>query len=141
MASVTTCPSCGKRNRVPLAAGGRLRCAACHADLPWLVEAGDGDFDRAVAGPLPVLVDLWAPWCGPCKVLGPILEQLARDRAGRLKVVKVNVDESPSIPARYQVQSIPTLLLFDDGRLVDRQVGAAPAEALRRWLDGAATGR
>jgi thioredoxin 2 len=137
MATVTACPSCGKRNRVPVAAAGRLRCAACHADLPWLVDAAEADFDRAVAGTVPVLVDLWAPWCGPCRVMAPILEQLSRERAGRLKVVKVNVDESPSISARYQVQGIPTLLLFRDGGLVDRQVGAAPADALRRWLDTA----
>lgn len=135
MPSITACPSCGKRNRLPISAAGKPRCAACHADLPWLVEVTAGEFDRAVAGPTAVLVDLWAPWCGPCRVMAPVLAQLAAERAGRLKVVKVDVDEHPAISQRFQVQGIPTLLLFRDGRLVDRQVGAAPADALRRWLD------
>lgn len=138
MSSVTACPSCGTRNRVPTVAAGKPRCASCHHDLPWLVEVGEPDFDAAVTGTTPVLVDLWAPWCGPCRTMAPVLEQLSRERAGTLKVVKVNVDEWPGISARYQVQGIPTLLLFLNGRLVDRQVGAAPGEALRRWVDAKA---
>lgn len=90
MAEVTTCPSCGKRNRVPTAATGKPTCGACAAALPWIVEATDASFDDTVATTVPVLVDLWAPWCGPCRMVTPILEDLARQRAGHLKVVKVN---------------------------------------------------
>ena len=134
--ALTACPSCGRRNRVPVAARGRPRCAACRADLPWLVEAGDADFGAAVEeSRLPVLVDVWAPWCGPCRLVAPVVEQLARDRAGRLKVVKVNADEAPAVSGRLGVRGIPTLVLFRDGREIARLTGAQPADALRRWLD------
>jgi thioredoxin 2 len=134
--ALTTCTACGRRNRVPVAASGRVRCAACHADLPWLVAAGDADFDAAVAtSPVPVLVDVWAPWCGPCRMVSPVVEQMARDRAGRLKVVTVNADEAPGVSARLGVRSIPTLVLYADGRERDRTVGARPAPALTGWVD------
>ena len=100
MAEIVTCSNCGKRNRVPAAARGIARCAACHTALPWLTAAGDDDFDEVVtASSLPVLVDLWAPWCGPCRVVAPGVEQAAQELAGRLKVVKVNVDEAPGSPS------------------------------------------
>lgn len=133
--STVTCPSCAKRNRVPLTATGTPACAVCHSPLPWIVDAGDGDYDRAIAASVPVLVDLWAPWCGPCRVLGPIVGQVADERAGRLKVVKVDVDAAPTVAQRLQVQGVPTLLLLHDGRPVARQTGALPADALRAWLD------
>jgi thioredoxin 2 len=96
MAEIVTCANCGKRNRLPAVAKGVARCAVCHTALPWLTSAGDGDFEQVVtAASLPVLVDLWAPWCGPCRVVAPGVEQAARELAGRLKVVKVNVDEAP----------------------------------------------
>lgn len=113
-------------------------CGSCGEKLPWLVPATDATFDAEADASVAVLVDLWAPWCGPCRTMAPLLEQLSRQRAGRLKVVKVNVDEHPEVSARHQVQGIPTLLLFRDGRLVDRRVGAAPAATLERWLDTAA---
>ena len=84
-----------------------------------------------------MLVDLWAPWCGPCRAVSPALENLARDRAGRIKLVKVNVDESPVTAGRFGVQGIPTLLVLDKGTVVARQTGAAPESALRDWLDKA----
>lgn len=135
MAAVVACPSCGTKNRVPTSATGSPVCAACKASLPWLVEATQNDLDAALHATVPVLVDLWAPWCGPCRMVAPILEDLATARAGRLKVVKVNVDELPGVSARYGVQGIPTLLLLRDGREVARQVGAAPRHALEQWLD------
>ena len=133
--SVVSCVECGKRNRVPVSATGTPRCAACHAALPWLVEATGGDFAGIVASPMLVLVDLWAPWCGPCRTIGPLVEQAGKDLAGRLKVVKVNVDVAPEISQQFGVQGIPTLLLLRDGREVSRQVGALPGHALRAWID------
>jgi thioredoxin 2 len=137
-ASVVVCPNCGRKNRVPAAAAGTPRCGHCHNPLPWIVDAGDDSFaERVEQARMPVLVDLWAPWCGPCRAVSPALENLARDRAGRIKLVKVNVDESPAIAARFGVQGIPTLLVLDKGTVVTRQTGAAPEAALRQWLDQA----
>jgi thioredoxin 2 len=139
MSDVVACPTCGKKNRVPAAAAGVPRCANCHSPLPWLTTADDTDFDK-VAGesPLPVLVDLWAPWCGPCRMVAPGVEQAARKMAGLLKVVKVNVDQAPAVTARYNAASIPTLLVLDHGKVKARQVGAVPADALLRWVEAAA---
>ncbi len=135
-ATVAACPSCGTRNRVPDAAKGTPRCASCKADLPWSVAATSAaHFDAITAGATPVLVDLWAPWCGPCRQVSPLIDDLARRRAGRLKVVKVNVDDVPAVSQRFGVQGIPTLLLVRNGREVARQVGALPAGALEQWLD------
>ena len=138
MADIVTCPNCGKRNRVPAVARGVPRCANCHTALPWLTAAGDGDFEE-VAGnsTLPVLVDLWAPWCGPCRFVEPGVERAAGSLAGRLKVVKVNVDEAPRTAERLGVQGIPTLVLLRDGREVARQVGAIPPPALLAWAEEA----
>jgi len=140
MDKIVSCPNCCKRNRVPPAATGVPRCAACHNPLPWLTAAGDGDFEQVVtASTLPVLVDLWAPWCGPCRVVEPGVEQAAERLAGRLKAVKVNVDEAPRVAERLGVQGIPTVLLLRGGREVARQVGAVPPHALVRWTEEALT--
>jgi thioredoxin 2 len=137
-ALVVVCPNCGRKNRVPAAANGRPRCGRCHNPLPWVAEADDESFaERVEHAGLPVLVDLWAPWCGPCRAVSPALENLARDRAGRVKLVKVNVDESPATASRFGVQGIPTLLVLYRGTVVARQTGAAPEQALRQWLDRA----
>jgi thioredoxin 2 len=136
--TVVVCPSCGRKNRVPAAASGVARCGNCHSPLPWIVDADASTYAEVVErAALPVLVDLWAPWCGPCRAVSPALENLARDRAGGIKLVKVNVDESPAIAARFGVQAIPTLLVLDKGTVVARQTGAAPEAALRQWLDQA----
>jgi thioredoxin 2 len=136
MAEIVTCPNCGKRNRLPAVARGLARCAACHTALPWLTSAGDGDFDEVASrSTLPVLVDLWAPWCGPCRVVAPGVERAAQELAGRLKVVKVNVDEAPRVAERFGVQAIPTLLILRQGQEVARQVGAVPLPALVRWAE------
>ena len=135
MAAIVPCPSCGKKNRVPAVAAGSPVCAVCKTALPWLVDATPDTVEVALDAHVPVIVDLWAPWCGPCRMVAPVLEQIATERAGHLKVVKVNVDELPHVSARYGVQGIPTLLLLERGREIGRQVGAAPAAALNRWLD------
>jgi thioredoxin 2 len=137
-ARVIVCPHCGRRNRVPAAAAGLPRCGNCHQSLPWIADASDDDFaEVAEKARVPVLVDLWAAWCGPCRMVSPVLEQLATEYAGRLKLVKVDVDRSPRLSERFAVQAVPTLLLLRDGQVVHRQAGAAPAPALRSWLDGA----
>jgi thioredoxin 2 len=136
--SVTACPQCGQRNRVPAAASGTPRCGKCRSALPWISDAADGDF-AAVAeeAPVPVLLDLWATWCGPCRMVSPALERLAETYAGRMKLVKVDVDRAPGLSRRFEVRAVPTLLVLDRGRVVARQAGAAPEPALRRWLDDA----
>jgi len=134
--TVVPCTSCGTRNRIAADSAGRPRCSSCHTDLPWLTEVGATDFDRVIASSaMPVLVDLWAPWCGPCRAVAPALEALSVERAGTLRVVKVNVDEAPQVSARLGVQGIPTMVLFDENAEVARQVGALPADAIRRWVD------
>jgi thioredoxin 2 len=116
-ASVVVCPNCGRKNRVPAAAAGTPRCGHCHNPLPWIVDAGDDSFaERVEQARMPVLVDLWAPWCGPCRAVSPALENLARDRAGRIKLVKVNVDESPAIAARFGARGYPRCWCSTRGR-------------------------
>ena len=133
---IVTCQHCAKRNRVPAAAGGKPRCANCGHWLPWIATAGDHNYtDIVERSPIPVLVDLWATWCGPCRTVSPALEQLATERAGSLKLVKIDVDAAPAIARRFEVRAVPTLLLIDHGRVVARQAGAAPVATLRNWLD------
>jgi thioredoxin 2 len=135
---IVACDSCGKKNRVPAAATGTPQCASCHAPLAWIADAHDADFaDIADRSKLPVLVDLLAPWCGPCRMVSPALENLAHSFAGRVKLVKVNVDEAPALSQRFDARSIPTLLLLRGGQEVARQIGAAPESALRAWLEKA----
>jgi thioredoxin 2 len=135
---IVKCPHCGKRNRIAAAAAGKPRCANCHQWLPWIAAANDGDFaDVVEKSSVPVLVDLWAAWCGPCRMVSPALEQLATERAGQLKLVKVDVDKAPAISQRFEVQAVPTLLLLDHGQVLGRQAGAAPVAVLRNWLDQA----
>jgi thioredoxin 2 len=132
------CPPCGQTHRVPAAAAGRPQCGKCHQPLPWIADADDATFaDIADAARIPVIVDLWAPWCGPCRMVSPALEKLARDLAGQVKLVKVNVDVSPRLSQRFEAQAIPTLLVLRGGQVVARQTGAAPLAALRAWVDKA----
>lgn len=122
---------------MPISSRGLPRCAGCQADLPWLVDAGDADFDAAVAAKPLVIVDLWAPWCQPCRMVAPVLEALSRELAGRLKVVKVNVDSSPATAQTYEARSIPMLLLMDGSTVVDTIVGAQPKPVIRSRIDAA----
>jgi thioredoxin 2 len=140
-ATIVVCPVCGTKNRVPATAKSSPRCGKCHSELPWIVEADDGTFaDVVEAATIPVLVDIWAPWCGPCRMVSPALEQLATEKAGSLKLVKVNADTSPSVSRRFEVQSIPTLLIVRDGKVLTRQIGAVPVDRLRTWMENALAG-
>ena len=135
MAEIVTCPKCGAKNRLGAAPAGTVpRCGSCKAPLPWLVEGSDASFAADLEAAALVLVDFWAPWCGPCRMVAPILEELANERAGELKVVKVNVDENPQVASRFRIQSIPTLMVFRDGRLVDTLIGALPKAQLTERL-------
>ena len=133
--TIIQCPSCGRKNRVRPTASGVPRCSVCHTLLPWIVDADQDSFEVQVSASVPVLVDFWAPWCGPCRMVSPLVEQLGRENAGRLKVVKLDVDRAPQISARHDVQGIPLLMLMRAGREVDRLVGAAPLPRLRDWLE------
>lgn len=132
--AAVACPRCGTTNRIASAFAGPPRCDACHEHLPWMVDAGAGDFAAVVDTRIPVLVDLWAPWSAPCLAVAPSVERAARDLAGRLKLVKVNVDDAPTVARDLSVQSIPTLLLMRDGRVVGRHVGALADDALMNWV-------
>ncbi len=135
---IISCPNCGRRNRVPGAAQAIPRCGNCHQPLPWIADAGDDTFaEVAEAAPVPVIVDLWAPWCGPCRMVSPALAQVAADLAGQVKLAKVNVDESPKIAQRFGVQAIPTLMVLRNGQVAARRAGAAPAADLRNWVETA----
>lgn len=133
------CTSCGARNRVPRArVGDDPICGRCKERLfpRKPVTATDATWAEQVErSPLPVLVDFWAPWCGPCRAVAPVLEQIAQERGGKLKVVKVNVDENPRVAGLNGVRSIPALMLFRGPLLVDQQLGAMPKGALDVWLD------
>jgi thioredoxin 2 len=141
---IVKCTGCGTKNRIP---AGRLdegpKCGKCGSPLKLTgtggvpVDVTDQSFQPEVLShPGPVLVDCWAPWCGPCKMVAPVLEQLAAEYRGRLKIAKLNVDENPAIASRYGIQSIPTMLIFKNGTQVDKIIGAVPREEIMRHLAG-----
>jgi thioredoxin 2 len=140
-AQLIRCPSCGATNRVPLEKimqGLQSVCGRCKTPLPvgnQPVTVTDATFAAEVErSPLPVLLDMWAPWCGPCRMVGPVVEELAKEMAGRVRVAKLNVDENPATAARFHVQSIPTLLVLKNGREIERIVGAQPKAAIVQRL-------
>jgi thioredoxin 2 len=135
-----SCPSCGKRNRMSYGRLGQtFRCGQCHNELPppnepveiKTAQAFDALIRNAV---LPVLVDFWAPWCGPCKMMAPELEKIAAEDARRYVVAKLNTEELPALAQRFGIAAIPTLVLFNSGQEVARQAGALPAQAIRQFL-------
>lgn len=99
------------------------------------IELTDSNFEQIINSDKPVLVDFWAEWCGPCKMIGPVVEELAGDYAGRAVIAKLNVDENPQMTAKFGVRSIPTLLVFKNGQIVDKQVGAVPKSVLAQKLE------
>jgi thioredoxin 2 len=139
--TLVACPQCHAVVRVPAArASEHPHCARCKSELftghPVALDAQSFPVHTERSN-VPVLVDFWAEWCGPCRMMSPVLDKLAEERATTLQVGKLNTDEQPEIAARFNIRSIPTLILFRDGKEVARQSGAVNGSALARWVDGA----
>ncbi len=135
------CAACGAENRIPSEKLDRnARCGRCKGalppeDHPVAIEDAASFDDLVARSPLPVVVDFWAPWCGPCRMVAPELEKLARTKSGKVLVAKVNTDEVPAVAARFGIQSIPTMVLFRGGRESKRVSGAMPAPAIERAFE------
>lgn len=139
---IIVCPSCRAKNRVPV---GRVKekptCGRCGTrlsleDIGKVVAVTDATFEQAVMkSGVPVLVDCWAPWCGPCKSVAPVLEALAKKYQARVKIAKVNIDENTGVGSRFSISSIPTMLLVKNGRVVETLVGALPKEQLEAAIE------
>jgi thioredoxin 2 len=138
---IRTCPSCGRPNRIPARhLADRGTCGACRQALPPAdapVDVDQTTFDEIVsAATVPVLVDFWAPWCGPCRAAAPAVAEVAVSTAGQALVLKVNTDEHPDVAARFGVRGIPTFVVLRKGQVVHQQAGLATAETMRTWLAG-----
>jgi thioredoxin 2 len=138
---LVTCPKCGQRNRLLYERLGQsFRCGKCRNVLQPPGEpievASDQVFETLIAhSPLPVLVDFWAPWCGPCKMVAPEIAKVARESARRFVVVKVNTEEAPSLARKFRISAIPTMVLFKSGLEIARQAGAMPAPGIRKFIE------
>ena len=142
MPVIRKCPHCGKSNRIPtthLADSGR--CGACKSPLPPVsepLEADAGLFDDITQhARVPVLVDFWAPWCGPCRMTAPEVATTAQNMAGRAIVLKVDTDQHPDVASRFGVRGIPNFVVLRDGHVVSQQAGAVTHQQLNRWLEAA----
>ena len=138
---VIACERCRQPNRVPVKRIGQdAKCGSCKAPLPAPtepIEATDADFLAILeSSPLPVVVDFWAPWCGPCRMVGPILEDLAKAHSGQLLFVKINSDDNPVMSQRHGISSIPHLMGFSGGKKIAEQLGLPPRKALEGWVAG-----
>lgn len=145
---IVVCGNCGAKNRAEESrlAASEAKCGRCGEKLEQVAAGSEQDSrpvvitDQTFEGEVlqargrAVLVDCWAPWCGPCRMIAPVLDQLAAESQGRYRITKLNVDENPQTSARFQISSIPTLLIFNDGRLVDRLVGVQPKQAIAERL-------
>lgn len=145
---VVGCTNCGAKNRVDEAklARSEARCGRCGEKLTATASGGEQDakpviitdqtFEREVlqAKGRPVLVDCWAPWCGPCRMVGPIMDELAAESGGRYRIAKLNVDDNQHTASRFNISSIPTMLIFKDGKLIDRLIGAQPKQVIAERL-------
>src|SRR3954447_411837 len=145
---VVTCVNCGAKNRVDEAKLGtkEARCGRCGEALiasaagvaqdskPVVITDRTFEAEVMQSSGRPVLVDCWAPWCGPCRMVGPIMDQLAEESAGRYRIAKLNVDDNPQTASRFNIASIPTMLIFKDGKLIDRLIGAQPKQAIAERL-------
>ena len=139
---IRACAACGRRNRVPaakLAVSGR--CGVCGGAIPALdqpLEVGPAEFDEiAGAAAVPILVDFWAQWCGPCSMAAPAVEQVAKEETGRAIVLKVNTEQHPELSARYSVRAIPNFLVLNGGVVVRQEAGLADARTMAQWLESA----
>ena len=133
--SVVSCAQCGANNRIGTSPQGQVPiCGKCKSPLPWIVAGTDISFRKELETATPVLVDFWAEWCAPCRMTAPVLEDVARDKAGQIKVVKIDVDQNPAISGQFNIRSIPTLILFKDGNPVETIVGAMSKAALLERL-------
>jgi thioredoxin 2 len=132
--STLVCSNCGATNRIGPSERGAPHCGKCGKPLAWVVDATDSTFEVESRAQPTVVVDLWAPWCGPCRFVSPILDDLAHQYAGRLKLIKVNVDNNPVLARRFDATSIPTMVVLREGKVVNRIVGAAPKEQLESQI-------
>lgn len=149
--AIQTCPKCGAKNRVDESAArvSQPVCGKCGEKLPEVTATASGTSNAkpqvvtdatfasdvvAASSSVPVLVDAWAPWCGPCRMIAPVLDQLAAESEGSYKIAKLNVDENPRTSAQFQIRSIPTMLIFKNGQVVDQIVGAVPKPAIAARL-------
>lgn len=128
------CANCGRQNRIGPSERGSPHCGDCGKPLAWVVDADESTFEVEGKAQPTVVIDLWAPWCGPCRFVSPILDELAHEYAGRLKVIKVNVDENQALARRFESMSIPTLVVLRDGNVVNRIVGALPKPQLEAQI-------
>ena len=143
--NIIKCTKCGTKNRVP---EDRLNdkpvCGKCGEGLPLVpaynhpVDITDQTFENEIVQhPGTVLLDCWAPWCGPCKAVAPVLEQLAKEYAGKVKITKLNVDENPQTASRFSIRSIPTMMLFQNGKVLNTLVGALPKSEIEKHIANA----